>query len=280
MRHIAGEKLSSVLPELLRVSHEAGQAILQVYASDFDIEYKDDKSPLTLADRRSHGIIAAGLAALQDWPLPLLSEEGRNIAYDERKSWDMFWLVDPLDGTREFVKRNGEFTVNIALIQNGRPLLGVIYIAVKNIFYFAAEGLGAYKLDSSDSISSGSLNAILLASIRLPHTPRDASTHQRITVIGSRSHMSTETERFIADLKARYAEVDFLAAGSSLKFCLIAEGKADIYPRFSPTMEWDTAAGQAIVEQAGGRVIKADSQEPLSYNKENLLNPSFIVHRS
>jgi len=277
------ERLFSVIPQLIRISHEAGTAILEVYNSDFAVGQKDDRSPLTLADMRAHEIIADGLAGSQDWPIPLLSEEGRNIAYDERKTWDMFWLVDPLDGTKEFVKRNGEFTVNIALIRNGQPILGVIYMPVSNTFYFAAEGLGAYRLDGSDAISSGSLEAILLASIKLPQTPHapiDASSHPRVTVIGSRSHMSPETEQFINDLKAEYQEVDFLAAGSSLKFCLVAEGRVDVYPRFGPTMEWDTAAGQAIVEQAGGRVLRADSQEPLAYNKENLLNPSFIAYRA
>lgn len=277
MTHIAMDKIISIIPQLLRMSHEAGTAILEVYNSDFDVEQKDDKSPLTLADRRSHEIIAAGLASLLDWLLPLLSEEGRSIPYEERKAWDMFWLVDPLDGTKEFVKRNNEFTVNIALIQNGSPLLGVIYMPVKNIFYFAAEGLGSFKLEQSDILSSGSLETILGSAVKLPLVTRHASL---ITVISSRSHMSPETEQFIADLKTRHKEIDFLAAGSSLKFCLIAEGKADVYPRFGPTMEWDTAAGQAIVEQAGGRVLRAGSQEPLSYNKENLLNPDFIVHRS
>ncbi|MBI5076649.1 MAG: 3'(2'),5'-bisphosphate nucleotidase CysQ [Nitrospirae bacterium] len=277
---LVSEKLFSVLPNLLRLSWEAGKAILEVYNSDFAVEQKDDKSPLTLADRRSHEIIAVELAALQDWPLPLLSEEGRNISYEERKIWDMFWLVDPLDGTREFVKRNGEFTVNIALIQNGRPLLGVIYIPVKNVFYFAAENLGAFKLENGDVLLSQSIDRILKCSIKLPLAPCLLPLASRVTVIGSRSPMSPETEQFINDLRTKYKKVDFLAAGSSLKFCLIAEGKADIYPRFGPTMEWDTAAGQAIVEQAGGRVLRAGSREPLSYNKENLLNPSFIVYRS
>ncbi|MBI5846822.1 MAG: 3'(2'),5'-bisphosphate nucleotidase CysQ [Nitrospirae bacterium] len=267
---------------MLRISLEAGLAILDVYNSDFAVEQKDDKSPLTLADKRSHMIIAGRLAALRDWPLPLLSEEGRNIAYDERKNWDSFWLVDPLDGTKEFVKRNGEFTVNIALIQNGLPLLGVIYIPVKNIFYYAAQGLGSYKLESCDAEIPASIEGLLKISFRLPLASQSAghaSPRSRTTVIGSRSHMSIETEQFITDLKTGYNEVVFLAAGSSLKFCLIAEGKADVYPRFGPTMEWDTAAGQAIVEQAGGRVLRAGSQELLSYNKENLLNPSFIVQR-
>ncbi|MDP2158427.1 MAG: 3'(2'),5'-bisphosphate nucleotidase CysQ [Nitrospirota bacterium] len=277
MIHITGERLSSVLPELLSISLEAGQAILQVYDSDFAVEQKDDKSPLTLADKHSHEIIARRVSSLPGCLLPLLSEEGRHMPYEERKAWNTFWLVDPLDGTKEFVKRNGEFTVNIALIQSGRPLLGVIYLPVKNIFYFAAEGLGSFKLEQSNMLSSGSLDMILSSSIRLPIAPCPLPLANRVTVIGSRSHMSPETEQFINDLKTKYKEVDFLAAGSSLKFCLIAEGKADVYPRFGPTMEWDTAAGQAIVEQAGGRVLRAGSQEPLSYNKENLLNPSFIV---
>ncbi len=280
MTHIASKRISSVLPELLRVSREAGQAILQVYDSDFDVEQKDDKSPLTLADKRSHEILAARLAGLQAFKLPILSEEGRSIPYEERKAWNMFWLVDPLDGTKEFVKRNGEFTVNVALIRNGRPILGVIYIPVKNIFYFAAESLGAYKLESCNAEVPASIEELLKISSRLPLAPHASgltSQISQVTVIGSRSHMSPETEQFINDLKARHKDIDFIAAGSSLKFCLIAEGKADIYPRFGPTMEWDTAAGQAIVEQAGGRVLRAGSLEPLSYNKENLLNSSFIV---
>ena len=283
MTHIARERLSSVLPELLRISREAGQVILQVYDSDFAVEQKFDSSPLTLADRRSHEVIAQGLSLMSDLPIPLLSEEGRSIPYDERKTWDMFWLVDPLDGTKEFVKRNGEFTVNIALIQNSSPLIGVIYIPVKNIFYFAVKGLGAYRLELRNTEVPASTKGLLKISSRLPLAPDSADTASnisRVTVIGSRSHMSSETEQFINDLKAKYKEVDFLAAGSSLKFCLIAEGRADVYPRCGPTMEWDTAAGQAIVEQAGGRVLRAGSQEPLTYNKEDLLNPSFIVHRS
>jgi 3'(2'), 5'-bisphosphate nucleotidase len=280
MTPIAMDNIISIIPQLLRISHEAGTAILEVYNSDFAVEQKNDKSPLTLADKRSHEIIAHRLAGLPACQLPLLSEEGRTIPYDERKTWDMYWLVDPLDGTKEFVKRNGEFTVNIALIQNSCPLLGVIYIPAKNVFYFAAESLGSFKLDDSNVLSSGSLDMILSCSIRLPFVLDPLPLASRVTVIGSRSHMSLETEQFINDLKAKYKEVDFLAAGSSLKFCLIAEGKAEVYPRFGPTMEWDTAAGQAIVEQAGGRVLRAGSQKPLSYNKENLLNPSFIVYRS
>ena len=238
----------SLIPGLLSIAAEAGKAILEVYGSDFAVEQKDDRSPLTLADRRSHEVIAGRLACLQACRLPILSEEGRNIPYEERRNWELFWLVDPLDGTKEFVKRNGEFTVNIALISKGRPIAGVIYIPVKDVFYFAAEGLGSYRLDSS-VLSSGSLEAILNASVRLPLVTRHSSL---ITVIASRSHMSAETEEYVAALKARHEAVDFISAGSSLKFCLLAEGRADTYPRFGPTMEWDTAAAHAVLRFAGG----------------------------
>jgi 3'(2'), 5'-bisphosphate nucleotidase len=273
-------QMHDAIPELLRISRDAGKAILAVYDSDFAVEHKDDKSPLTLADKRSHEIIAGGLAELQAGRLPVLSEEGKNIPYEERRDWDLFWLVDPLDGTKEFVKRNGEFTVNIALIQKGRPVLGVIFIPVKNIFYFGAEGLGSFKLVTTDMLSSGTLEAIVGSSIRLSPDHRSsvgAPSHPRLTVIASRSHLSPETGAFIDDLKTKHGELDFISAGSSLKFCLIAEGSADVYPRFAPTMEWDTAAGQAIVENAGGRVLRADSRQPVTYNKENLLNPWFIA---
>ncbi len=269
--------LSSVLPELLRISWQAGREILQVYDSDFAVEHKSDASPLTLADRRSHEIIAGRLAGLKYMMLPLLSEEGRSIPHDMRKDWHRYWLVDPLDGTKEFVKRNGEFTVNIALIVNNSPVLGVIYLPVKDIFYYGVRGLGSYRLEGSSLLSSDSLEEICRGSLHLPLVAPNAS---RITVIASRSHMSPETEQYINHLRKAYEEVAIVSAGSSLKFCLIAEGRADIYPRFGPTMEWDTAAGQAIVEQAGGRVVRAGSEEPLMYNKEDLHNPDFIVQRA
>jgi len=274
MTAVSNERIHALIPELLRISRHAGKAILEVYNSEFAVEHKEDRSPLTLADRRSHEVIAEGIARLHDMQIPLLSEEGKNIAYEERRSWDLFWLVDPLDGTKEFIKRNGEFTVNIALIQQGCPVLGVIYIPVMDIFYFGAGGLGSYCLDNTTVFSAGSLEEILYSASKFPLVRRHAPC---VTVVGSRSHMSGETEHFISDLKARHGEIDFSSAGSSLKFCLIAEGKADIYPRFGPTMEWDTAAGQAIVEQAGGAVLRADTGGPLSYNKESLLNPWFIA---
>ncbi len=280
MPGLTAERLHAYLPQLISISLEAGLAIMDVYGSEFAVELKDDRSPLTLADRRSHDVIVKGLATLEDSPLPVLSEEGRTLPFSERNAWKLFWLVDPLDGTKEFVKRNGEFTVNIALISGGRPVLGIIYVPVQDICFFGAEGIGSYRLDNCRSETSFSWEHILAAAVKLPcetHSGTPDSPSSRITVIGSRSHMSPETEQYLAGLKERYAEVDFISAGSSLKFCLIAEGRAQIYPRFGPTMEWDTAAGQAIVEQAGGEVVEAGSGKPLLYNKESLLNPYFIV---
>lgn len=283
----------------ISASKKAGDAILDVYNSDFAVELKDDRSPLTLADKRSHEIISNHLNGIspdlinrlfqpKDHMIPILSEEGRGIPFEERKNWEYFWLVDPLDGTKEFVKRNGEFTVNIALIHINRPVLSVIYIPVKDTLYFCAEGLGSYKLEFKkqpdltlpEEYSPDNFDNIISASEKL-NAGKDAGSSsgnmQHITVIGSRSHMSKETGDYINDLKKKYSEIDIISAGSSLKFCLIAEGTADIYPRFGPTMEWDTAAGQAIIEQAGGKVLKISSDEPLRYNKENLLNPFFVV---
>jgi 3'(2'), 5'-bisphosphate nucleotidase len=269
------EKLRTLIPHLLRISQDAGAAILEVYGSDFAVEHKDDKSPLTLADRRSHEVITRGLSGLEGMQIPVLSEEGKNIPFEERRGWEIFWLVDPLDGTKEFIKRNGEFTVNIALIQNNRPILGVIYIPVKDVFYFGAQGLGSFRCPALSFEDRTSVDAITGMAARLP----DAESTSRYTVAGSRSHMSPETEAYIRTLREQHGDVDFISAGSSLKFCLVAEGRAQVYPRFGPTMEWDTAAGQAIVEQAGGEVVHTVSLEPLTYNKESLTNPFFIVRR-
>jgi len=264
----------------LPVAKRAGEAILDVYGSDFAVEQKDDKSPLTLADKRSHEIIMHVLEqtiTVNNCTVPVLSEEGRDIPYDERRKWEYFWLVDPLDGTKEFIKRNGEFSVNIALIHKHKPVLGITYIPVKDVFYFAAINLGTYKLKNRENLTDNlSIEELIDKSQRLPLTNNNKSS---LTVIGSRSHISGEFSEFVKRLEARHGNVEFISSGSSLKLCLVAEGKADIYPRFGPTMEWDTAAGQAIVEQAKGSVMDIQTREPLRYNKENLLNPFFIVSR-
>ncbi|MEE9604794.1 MAG: 3'(2'),5'-bisphosphate nucleotidase CysQ [Candidatus Scalindua sp.] len=274
-----------LLVALLAAKH-AGEAILEVYNSDFAVERKDDNSPLTLADKRSHEIIMNDLRKTieiknsehthNNLTLPILSEEGRDIPYDERKGWEYFWLVDPLDGTKEFIKRNGEFTVNIALIHKNNPVLGIIYVPVKDTFYFAAIDIGAYKLTNS-KIATGklSMKELLDKSQRLPISTNDKKAS--LTIIGSRSHATKEFLEFIEHIKGKHGEVELISAGSSLKFCLVAEGIADVYPRFGPTMEWDTAAGQAIVEQVEGRVVDIQTKEPLKYNKRNLLNPFFII---
>lgn len=283
---MTAEHTSENILYLLLAAKRAGESIIEVYTTNFDIQYKRDNSPLTIADKRSHQIIADLLSTSPLNHFPVLSEEGRDIPYEERKYWEYFWLVDPLDGTKEFINRNGEFTVNIALIHKDRPVLGIIYVPVKDTFYFGAEGIGAYKLERGNILISAGVdgkdldqdlfNEVINKSQNLS-TPFN---HKAIkfTVIGSRSHMSKETEDYIDKLREKHGEVDFISAGSSLKFCLIAEGRADLYPRFGPTMEWDTAAGQVIVEQAGGKVLNIENNEPLKYNKENLLNPYFVAN--
>lgn len=275
-----GIQYEELILTTLFAAKRAGEAILDVYGSDFAVEQKDDKSPLTLADTRSHEIIMDVLEqtiTVNNCTVPVLSEEGRGIPFDERKEWECFWLVDPLDGTKEFVKRNGEFTVNIALIQKHKPVLGIIYIPVKDVFYFAAINFGTYKLENSENLVDNlSIKELLDKSQRLPLINNNKSS---FTVIGSRSHTSEEFSEFVKRLNEKYGKVEFISSGSSLKLCLVAEGRADVYPRFGPTMEWDTAAGQAIVEQAEGRVMDIQTREPLRYNKENLLNPFFIVSR-
>ncbi len=273
----------------LLAAKDAGRAILDVYRQDFDISYKDDHSPLTLADQRSHNIIVSHLSDVSGERLPILSEEGRSISYQQRRRWKYFWMADPLDGTKEFIKKNDEFTVNIAQIHQNRPILGVIYVPVKDVFYFAGDGLGAYRMDNSDILAIGNnrpvkndsarvLETILARSIKLPDdNHRFEKKDSQITIVGSRSHATKELEAFIESMRKKHEQVEFISAGSSLKLCLVAEGRADIYPRLGPTMEWDTAAGQVIVEQARGSVLNYEMDEPLRYNKKNLLNPWFIA---
>lgn len=264
-------KLEILLLAAIKASLKAGEEILKVYESDFAVEHKDDKSPLTLADKNAHNIICG---KLKETNLPVLSEEGKLIEYAERSQWEYFWMVDPLDGTKEFVKRNGEFTVNIALIHQQRSILGVIYVPVTKTLYFAAEGIGSYKVQSSTfDVQSFGLNDIIISSEKLPLK----IIKSKFTIVASRSHLSEETEMFIDGIKTTHKEVAFISSGSSIKLCLVAEGSADIYPRFAPTMEWDTAAGQAICEVAGKLVIDYSTNKPVLYNKKNLLNNWFIV---
>lgn len=256
---------------------KAGEKILSIYndpTSDFEIERKADNSPLTIADRKAHEVI---VSILDDTPFPVLSEEGKQLDYSVRREWKTLWIVDPLDGTKEFIKRNGEFTVNIALVRNSIPVIGVIYVPVSKELYFAVEGIGAYKC--TDIISLGgdeiTLEQLMRKSEKLPL--KKICDH--FIVVASRSHLTSETGVYIEELKKKHGIIELISSGSSIKICLVAEGKADVYPRFAPTMEWDTAAGHAIARAAGMELYQAGKEEPLRYNKEDLLNPWFIVEK-
>jgi len=238
------------------IVYRAGDAIMDIYDSSFEVETKSDNSPLTIADKKSHCIIDEGLKNI--FPdIPILSEEGKAISYSERKQWDTFWLVDPLDGTKEFVKRNGEFTVNIALINNNYPIFGSVYAPYIKDLFWAFEGLGAWKSHNKDKEKKITV---------IPN-----ADEKRIVI--SRSHPNEKVSDFINQYKSH----QLIRMGSSLKLCCIAEGKADIYPRLGPTSEWDIGAAQCVVEEAGGSVLEYESKLRLSYNKENILNPFFIV---
>lgn len=270
-RHILGKVVSAAC--------DAGQAILELYERKIEVEYKDDNSPLTEADRASNRIILAALAEVSDDPI--LSEESRHLPFAERRAWDRLWLVDPLDGTKEFLKRNGEFTVNIALVAKGRPLLGVVYAPVPGTLYVGLVGEGAYITRGKNSATAAET---LGSEARDPETywerlPQPRPEGSPLRVVASRSHGNEETETFIAALQAKHGTVERVSIGSSLKICLVAAGLADVYPRIAPTMEWDTAAAQAVLEAAGGRLVAYESDKPLAYNKENLLNPYFVAYR-
>lgn len=250
-------KPDELLQPVVELAHAAGVQILKIYAEDFSIEHKDDRSPLTEADMVAHHTIVAGLQSLTP-RVPVLSEEETTIPFSERSLWQSYWLVDPLDGTREFIKRNGEFTVNIALIANHEAVLGVIYVPVSGVCYFASRGRGAYRKDPGKEVQP----------IRV--RPWNGG---HITVAGSRSHRDERFGRFLE----QFDDHAIISMGSSLKSCLVAEGKADIYVRLGPTSEWDTAAAQCVVEEAGGKLLDT-AMQPLRYNtKESLLNPYFIV---
>lgn len=257
----------------IRAAVDAGKSIMDIYTDpemDFEIEKKADNSPLTKADKAAHDLIYNALSAT---PFPVLSEEGKEVPFKMRSKWKTLWIVDPLDGTKEFIKRNGEFTVNIALVEKGIPVLGVIYVPVRKELYFAADSVGAFKFLGIDSSSQLSMDELKQKAIRLPMS----LAHQGVVVVASRSHQTEDTTAFIENLRKQGKPVTLISSGSSLKICLVAEGSADIYPRFAPTMEWDTAAGHAIAKAAGCNIYHIDGKTPLAYNKTDLLNPWFIV---
>jgi 3'(2'), 5'-bisphosphate nucleotidase len=248
---------------------EAGKAILEIYHSGaFDVEIKGDNSPLTRADTASHNVIMSFLTKTN---IPVLSEEGKTISYEERKDWTQLWIVDPIDGTKEFIKRNGEFTVNIALIENQKTQIGVIFVPVTGELYFSSKEIGAYKVKFD--LDSFDIETLISNGNKLP-LKREDKTY---TIVASRSHMSPETETYVQKMRDIHGEVNLISKGSSLKLCMVAEGSADCYPRFAPTMEWDTAAGQAICEHAGFEVIDWGTKVKMLYNRKELLNNWFLV---
>ena len=260
--------MKSLLPEIVLLAKQAGDAILTVYRSgDFGATAKADASPLTLADLAAHRTIVAGLSKLTP-DIPILSEEDSNIPYSMRSQWTRFWLVDPLDGTKEFIKRNGEFTVNIALVENGVPVMGVVYAPVLDTCYYAARGMGAFKLCGS-GCNPTSRTEVRPTSLHVA-TPVPG---EPIKVVASRSHSDARTQALLDKLD----NYECISMGSSLKLCLVAEGAAHFYPRLGPTMEWDTAAAHAVVNAAGG-VVQDSNGDPLIYNKPDLHNPEFFVH--
>ncbi len=249
--------MTQLLETAIQAAKAGGEEILKIYNGHIEVETKSDNSPLTLADKNAHLAI---MDFLKDTRIPVLSEEGREIPFEERKNWDKLWIVDPLDGTKEFIKRNGEFTVNIALIEHGVPAMGVIYVPVTKTLYYGDKVNGSFK-------------EIEGKKVQLPiNTGRNS-----FVAVGSRSHMSEETESFFNELKEKHGEIEVVSMGSSLKICLVAEGVADVYPRFAPTMEWDTAAGHAIAKYAGKQFTDYKTKKEMIYNRENLLNNWFKV---
>jgi 3'(2'), 5'-bisphosphate nucleotidase len=244
------------IENIKQIALEAGETVMQIYKKDFTVEYKDDKSPLTEADKAANEIICSRLKEL--YPnIPLMSEENKEIDYETRKNWEYYWCIDPIDGTKEFIKKNDEFTVNIALIHRSSPVLGVVYAPAINEMYSAKKWEGSF-----------------LNGKKLP-LKTNTNKNEKLYVVASKSHLSEETQQFIDALDAK--EIEQVSRGSSLKLCMIASGEADIYPRLAPTMEWDTAAADAIVREAGKMAYQFENNEPMLYNKENLLNPWFIV---
>ena len=254
------------IKDLINICSKAGQEILKIYKkTDLGIEYKKDNSPLTLADKKSHECICSSLNKLYP-DIPILSEEGAKIAYKNRSKWKRFWLIDPIDGTKEFIKRNGEFTVNIALIENNLPIFGVIYAPEKSLLYYGIKNKGSYKLITEDNINT-------LTEFKKININKNIAS--KIKIIGSRSHSNKDFHTWV---EKNFSQYELISIGSSLKFCFLAEGTADIYPRLGPTSEWDIAAGHIILEEAGGKLKSFDNTDILYNTKENIINPNFLAY--
>ena len=254
---------NDLIDALIDLVKESGKSILEIYNSnDMGISYKDDKSPLTLADKASNKIICSKLKELTP-DIPILSEEGKNIPYEERKKWTTFWLIDPIDGTKEFINKNGEFSVNIALINHYQPILGIVYAPVLNTIWYGSASHGSFKIENDAKPKKINVSKY--------------NDNEIIKVVSSRSHSNnSKLEKFLID----YPKHELVFMGSSIKICLVADGTAHMYPRLGPTMEWDTGAAHAVVKFSGGKITDFEDDNELSYNKENLLNPSFLVKES
>ncbi len=250
--------------EFLNIAIDSGREILNIYDKEIAINSKEDKSPITQADINSNNLIVSRLKKLEP-NIPILSEESL-VEWEKRKNWGTYWLIDPLDGTKEFINRNGEFTVNISLIENNNPIFGIIYSPVKSLLYYALKNNGCYKLQTNSNLKTlKDFNKININNVN----------NSTIKVIGSRSHSSKEFEIWIEN---KFKNFELITIGSSLKFCILAEGKADIYPRLGPTSEWDIAAGHIILEEAGGKLKTIDNKDILYNTKEDILNPYFIAY--
>ena len=266
------EEIYKKKEEIFEVIKKAGNEILKVYSgNDFQVETKSDKTPLTIADKKSNKVIINGLMKL--FPeLPLLSEESKKKPYYDRKKWQYLWLIDPLDGTKEFIKKNGEFSINLALIKDRKPIFGILYLPVLGLFYYAGKGYGAYKIDRIGRVNQLPINS---------NGKNFEKNNKNIKcIIFSRSHYTEETKQFVEKIKKQFSKVQMISVGSAMKLAYLAEGKADIYPRLAPTMEWDIAAGQTILEESGGKVLDFYKKIPLMYNKEDLRNPWFVASRN
>ncbi|MFH2142541.1 MAG: 3'(2'),5'-bisphosphate nucleotidase CysQ [Bacteroidota bacterium] len=264
-------KIVKLVDKAIYAAISAGKKIVEIYLYDnFEIQLKSDNSPLTLADKSANEIINR---ILNQTGIPILSEENKIIEHSIRKTWELYWLVDPLDGTKEFIKRNGEFTVNIALIENNRTIAGIVFVPVTEVLYAGILNHGAFKICLQENKDDLSFSNLITEGEKLI----GKTNYTEFTVVSSRSHMNEETEKFIENLKKEHSTIKFISVGSSLKICMVAEGKADIYPRLGPTMEWDTAAAHAVALASGCIITQSDGQSELVYNKEDLINPWFVV---
>jgi 3'(2'), 5'-bisphosphate nucleotidase len=257
---------------------KAGKRITELYESDdFNVSMKSDNSPLSTADREAHDIIKQHLIMSR---IPVLSEEGRDLQFEERKSWDILWIVDPLDGTRQFIQKRGEFTVNIALITGGEPLFGIIYAPVFDELYFGIKETGAYKIEAAKNTVTCNLAFPQIMKLAKPLPTAAKNANDRYVILASYHHVNSETLEYIDEVRKQHPDAEVKKVGSSLKMCMLADGIGDVYARFTDTYEWDTAAGQSILEGAGWRISAFDTGEPLRYNKESLLNPYFICKKA